>query len=469
MALTRNDCAWAVEQGERRSLQFFDEAGNAVHKVYCTAATELAAYRDLVERYATAPSWPELKPYPPSTAAAHAEDPAALRAAWLAMQDTHEFFPLLQKFAVTRLAALQAAGADLAQQVAVRAAESVLQAVAASGLPIMCFVGNRGMIQIHTGPVHELRRTGPWFNVLDPNFNLHLNTEAIASAWVVNKPTRDGWVTSLETYAASGDLILQFFGEPRVVTLGGSVTEIIYALGEGDRLVGNDLSSLYPEAATRLPRVGYYRAVPVEGVAALKPDLVLASEQAGPPQAIEKLAALGIPTVTVSDTPSVASLDARIRAVARALGREAAGEQLVAKIHRELDEAIGVPGKPLRAVTMLNRTGIPQGAGSHTAADAIMEMAGLVNVLHDVQKGYKPLSNEGLAALAPELLLIPRSSLQASGGMDQLRLMLGLSSPTRAQRCRVVVVEDMLILGVGPRLPQVLRLLKNEALRGVGG
>jgi len=205
--------AWAVEQGERRSLQFFDEAGNAVHKVYCTAATELAAYRDLVERYATAPSWPELKPYPPSTAAAHAEDPAALRAAWLAMQDTHEFFPLLQKFAVTRLAALQAAGADLAQQVAVRAAESVLQAVAASGLPIMCFVGNRGMIQIHTGPVHELRRTGPWFNVLDLNFNLHLNTEAIASAWVVNKPTRDGWVTSLETYAANGDLILQFFGE----------------------------------------------------------------------------------------------------------------------------------------------------------------------------------------------------------------------------------------------------------------
>ena len=80
-------------------------------------------------------------------------------------------------------------------------------------LSIMCFVGNRGMIQIHTGPVEQLRRTGPWYNVLDPKFNLHLDTTAIASAWVVNKPTSDGWVTSLELYSSSGDLIAQFFGE----------------------------------------------------------------------------------------------------------------------------------------------------------------------------------------------------------------------------------------------------------------
>jgi iron complex transport system substrate-binding protein len=250
----------------------------------------------------------------------------------------------------------------------------------------------------------------------------------------------------------------------RVVTLGGSVTEIVYALGEGERLVGDDLSSLYPEAATRLPRVGYYRAVPVEGVLALKPDLILASEQAGPPQALDKIATLGIRTVIVSDTPSIASLDARIRAVAQALGREATGEQLVADIRHQLEEAAAVPGKPLRAVMVFNRAGSPQGAGSHTAADAIMEMAGLVNVLRDVQKGYKPFSSEGLAALAPELLLVPRSSLQASGGID-----LGLSNPALVQRCRVVVVDDLLILGVGPRLPQVIRQLKNEAVRGVGG
>jgi putative hemin transport protein len=205
--------AWAVCQAGRHSLQFFDEAGNAVHKVYCTEGTELAAYHALVARYAAEPSWPELKPYAAPSAAVPMKDVAAFRAAWLAMQDTNEFVPLLQKFEVMRLAALQVAGDDLAQQVDAGAVQRVLQAVAERGLPIMCFVGNRGMIQIHTGPVQALRRTGPWFNVLDPDFNLHLNTEAIASVWVVNKPTLDGWVTSLEVYGVDGDLLLQLFGE----------------------------------------------------------------------------------------------------------------------------------------------------------------------------------------------------------------------------------------------------------------
>ncbi|WP_028354970.1 hemin-degrading factor [Bordetella petrii] len=207
------DTAWAVEQDGRHSLQFFDRAGVAVHKVYRTDATDAAAYDALVARYAGAPAWPETRPYPPGDESGTVADPQALRDAWLAMQDTHEFFPMLRKFKVSRLAALEAAGIDLAQRVEADAAERMLQAAADSELSIMCFVGNRGMIQIHTGPVMNLRRTGPWFNVLDPKFNLHLNTQAIVSAWVVSKPTSDGWVTSLELYAASGDLIAQFFGE----------------------------------------------------------------------------------------------------------------------------------------------------------------------------------------------------------------------------------------------------------------
>jgi len=205
--------AWAVEQDGRHSLQFFDCAGAAVHKVYRTDATDVAAYDALVARFSGEPVWPETQPYAPKDESDTVGDPEALRAAWLAMQDTHEFFPLLRKFKISRQAALQAAGTDLAQPVEVDTAERMLQAAAQSGLSIMCFVGNPGMIQIHTGPVAKLLRTGPWFNVLDPRFNLHLNTDAIDSAWVVSKPTSDGWVTSLEAYAANGDLIVQFFGE----------------------------------------------------------------------------------------------------------------------------------------------------------------------------------------------------------------------------------------------------------------
>ncbi|SAI20717.1 heme degradase [Bordetella ansorpii] len=215
--------AWAVEQDGRHSLQFFDMAGQAVHKVYRTDGTEAAAYDALVARLAAEPYWPEPEAYPAAEAPTPIADPASFRQAWLAMEDTHEFFPLLRKFKAARLDALRVAGTDLAQPVDADAVERMLQGAAESELPIMCFVGNRGMIQIHSGPVANLRRTGPWFNVLDPRFNLHLDTTAIDSAWVVAKPTRDGWVTSLELYAANGDLIVQFFGarKPGQPELGG--------------------------------------------------------------------------------------------------------------------------------------------------------------------------------------------------------------------------------------------------------
>ena len=205
---------YAVQENGRHSLQFFDKEGTAVHKVYRTEATDVAAWDALVANFAQ-PEKSELvlERFAPADEAAEAADPAALRTHWLALEDTHEFHGMLRKFKLSRTGALRAAGADLAQQVPADTVESVLQAAAAEALPLMCFVANRGIVQIHTGTVHKLVRTGPWFNVLDPAFNLHLNTEAIASTWIVNKPTRDGWVTSLEAFSRSGELIVQFFGE----------------------------------------------------------------------------------------------------------------------------------------------------------------------------------------------------------------------------------------------------------------
>ncbi|MFN3297610.1 hemin-degrading factor [Caldimonas sp.] len=205
--------AYAVIENERHSLQFFDAAGVAVHKVYRTEATDMQAWDALVARHALEDKRPvQPEPVVQAEEADAPEDAAALRAHWLGLQDTHEFFPMLRRFKVSRLGALRAAGADLAQPVEPEAVERMLHAVAAGALPIMCFVSNRGIVQIHTGVVHRLLRTGPWFNVLDERFNLHLDTTAIASCWVVNKPTSDGWVTSLEAYAADGGLIVQFFG-----------------------------------------------------------------------------------------------------------------------------------------------------------------------------------------------------------------------------------------------------------------
>ena len=103
-------------------------------------------------------------------------------------------------------------GEDLCQQTDLLAIEKVLQYASEHELPIMVFAGNHAAVQIHGGTVKKLMRAGPWFNILDPNFNLHVNTDAAVSSWVVNRPTDDGPVTSLELYADNGDIIVQFFG-----------------------------------------------------------------------------------------------------------------------------------------------------------------------------------------------------------------------------------------------------------------
>jgi len=248
----------------------------------------------------------------------------------------------------------------------------------------------------------------------------------------------------------------------RVVSLGGSVTEIVYDLGQGGRLVGDDLSSLYPEAATRLPRVGYYRAVPVEGILALRPDLVLASENAGPPQALERLASLGLTVRRVSDAPSVDSLYRRVEQVAEVLGVPQAGETLAARLRAEIDTARAIPAPRHRALLLVNRSGQFLAAGRDTAANALLGLAGQDNALA-AQRGYKPLSAEGLAALAPEMIVITSASLQAVGGMAALRASPGVADTPAARAGRIVSMDDLLALGLGPRLALAIRELKKAA------
>lgn len=206
--------AWAVEAAGRRSLQVFAADGTAAHKVYATARTDSAAWARLVADFAaTLPPF-AATPAPPAPPARPdaAIDLSGLRAAWDGLRDTHHFHALLARFAVTRLQAMRLAGADRARPVAPASLRAALEAAAANGLPIMVFVANPGCIQIHTGPIATLRATGPWFNILDPGFNLHLRETAIDSAWVVRKPTDDGIVTALELFDAQGGLIATLFG-----------------------------------------------------------------------------------------------------------------------------------------------------------------------------------------------------------------------------------------------------------------
>lgn len=202
-----------------RSLQFFDAHGRAVHKVHARESTDMAAWESLVERFAEPSACYLFRHAPPRPAPlADADiDVAGLAAAWDAMQDTHEFSGLLQRFGAGRQQALRLISRHCTR-LADGAVARLLDDAALDELPIMVFVGSGGCIQIHTGPVHRvlpMERTGgvQWINVMDPGFNLHLRSDRVGSVWAVQKPTADGVVTSVEVFDVQDELMTMFFGE----------------------------------------------------------------------------------------------------------------------------------------------------------------------------------------------------------------------------------------------------------------
>ena len=203
---------YAVEEGGRRSLQVFDAAGDAVHKVHLRATSDHDAFGALVSALRVEAGMPD---FAPRAAVAPAKgDPAqaeALRAAWGKMTDTHQFLPMVQKLGFNRLGANRIAGAPLARALSPEAVHLALQQAADGAVPVMIFVGNMACIQIHGGLIENLVPMGPWINVMDPRFNLHLRADHIAEVWAVTKPTRSGDAVSVEAFDAEGSLILQIF------------------------------------------------------------------------------------------------------------------------------------------------------------------------------------------------------------------------------------------------------------------
>ena len=208
---------FAVNENDRYSFQFFDKAGEATHKIYATDDTNMEAYHALAKKYTAAEQSATLSVTPyPAKAADKADsdiDVAAFQHDWQEIKDTHEFFGMLGKHGVGRHQAMRLAPAEFVKQVPNDTMRKVLTMAAERNVPIMVFVGNRGCIQIHTGEVKKVMEAGPWFNVLDPDFNLHVRENAIANSYIVKKPSVDGMITSLEVYDAAGEMIVQFFGK----------------------------------------------------------------------------------------------------------------------------------------------------------------------------------------------------------------------------------------------------------------
>jgi len=251
----------------------------------------------------------------------------------------------------------------------------------------------------------------------------------------------------------------------RVVSVAGALTEIIYVLGEQDRLVGVDTTSTYPREALGLPRVGYMRNLSAEGVLSLTPDLVLATSDAGPPVVLQQIRDAGVPVVQLASGHSLKAVTDHIRAVAGLLGVPEQGTRLASEFESgaaELREMISeLRGRPKVAFLLNVGNGSPMVSGRNTAADAMIHLAGAVNVFTDYE-GYKPVSAEAMIARAPEILLVTTSTLKLSGGARGLLELPGIGLTPAGRQRRIVAMNGLYLLGFGPRTVQAVTELAGR-------
>ncbi len=246
---------------------------------------------------------------------------------------------------------------------------------------------------------------------------------------------------------------------PRLVAIGGSVTETVFALDAGDQVVAVDTSSTYPPVTAELPKVGYARTLAAEGILAMRPDHVLAAEHAGPEAVFEQLRGAGISVTRVPDPRSAEDTVAMIETLATLLNRPEQGQILVSNLRASLQGLAGMELHPRDAIVVIGgQGGQVMVAGQGTAADAMLTLVGARNAA-DQFRGYRPVGDESLLQLAPDAVIVPDHALRTLGGLDGLRARPGLAPlPDHA----FIVMDSLLLLGMGPRMGDAAQSLARS-------
>ena len=267
----------------------------------------------------------------------------------------------------------------------------------------------------------------------------------------------------MQVLAAVSDAAKPVTKARRIVSVGGALTEIVYALGAQGKLVGVDTTSLYPVVAQQLPQVGYARTLSAEGVLSLAPTQLIATEEAGPQAVLRQVRDAGVPVAVLSANNQFEGLLERVKQVGQITGRTDPAARLAQALQQQWHGALGKVRQrqhaPVRVLFILahapNQVMV---GGRETGADAMLAYAGAVNVMGGSAgfAGYKPLTPEAVIAARPDIVLVTDQGLNASGGVDGILKLPGLAQTPAGRKHRIVSLEAMLLLGFGPRMPQAL-------------
>lgn len=256
--------------------------------------------------------------------------------------------------------------------------------------------------------------------------------------------------------------------EQRIISAGGAITELIYALGVEKQLVAVDTSSVYPDSVKRVPKVGYHRSLSLEGTLSLKPTLLLGSAEMGPPNVVQQLRGLGVNVQQLPTAITVQALTERITKVAALVGEEEKGKVLLQTLNanqHQLIKQVESVKKPLKALFLVQHSGrSPMVAGSNTSANTLMQLAGLINPALESIQGYRQLSSESLVDMQPEVIIVPDHMVKKASDLEKLLALLpGLKETPAGKANRIITVDSSLLVGgLGPRIVTAAQKLAVE-------
>ncbi|MDF7660293.1 hemin ABC transporter substrate-binding protein [Erwiniaceae bacterium L1_54_6] len=257
-------------------------------------------------------------------------------------------------------------------------------------------------------------------------------------------------------------LALPALAAERVVSIGGDVTQIVYALDAQQNLVARDSTSQQPAQANKLPNIGYMRQLNAEGILALKPTLVLSSELAKPSLVLQQVEQAGVKVVEVTGKNSLDAIPEKIATIGKALHREAEAKALTEKVQKQLAQLPSQP-LPVKVLFIMAHSGMNTlAAGAQTGADGAIRSAGLVNAMGAVPH-YQPLSQEGVVAAAPDLVVVGQDGLRTLGGEEKVWSLPGLALTPAGQHHALLVVDEMALLSFGLDTPDAIVKLRRAA------
>jgi len=276
-----------------------------------------------------------------------------------------------------------------------------------------------------------------------------------------------GWMT-LGLDALAQQPTATSAGAMRLISIGGALTEIVYLLKANTQLVGVDTTSIYPASATRLPNVGYARSLSIEGILALRPTQVLATEDAGPPMVLKQISDAGIPLTILPSGHQLKDVIDRVSIIGKLVHKTNAAEALVSQLHLEWkntqERVAHSKYKNTSTLFILsqNPSQIMVG-GEKTSADAMITYAGARNAIAGFS-GFKPLTPEAVIAANPDVILLTDQGMKAVGGIGGVLRFPGISQTRAGKEQKIVSLEAMYLLGFGPRMPLAVAEL-NQLLQ----